>query len=405
MPAENFTTRAVETKTALTASKGLIEGLSVDVVDKLKCNILTDMPAAIKELDYLRKGNKEKTAVEVSMAQYVKEKWGFAPDNNGKPDSFFECLGIDASRHTVDSLWTMPDFDEGFRWLVPEIFRDAIRTGLRKAPIYPNLIALEENITQPSVIMPWINMSEATAKKMNEAESFSVGQVSFNQKTVEVSKIGIGLSITDEVIKFSSLNILSTFLQDVGVKLGLALDTEAITTLIDGDQADGSDSIAVIGTIDGTTYTYKDILRLWIRMGRIGRLPAGMLSNEGPAIDVLQLAEFKGFAGESKTQQIIIRTPVPQTQNFWVHGAMEDNDQLMFIDPTAALIKLNIDAMTVESERIANKQINNTYASMRTGFATMFRDARAILDRSVAFSGAGFPAWFDVSGQEVVNWK
>lgn len=400
-----FNERAAEVKTKLELHKGSIETLKEPEIDKLRENILTDMPAAVKELEFLRKGSKNTQAKEVTFAQYAQDKWGFAPNDKGQTESLFDCLSINPSQNSIASLWTMPEFEEGYRWLVPEIFREAIRTGLRKAPIYPNLIAMEETISQPSVTMPWVNMSDAMPKKMNEAESFIMGSVSFNQKKIDIAKIGIGLSLTDEVVQFSPINILSVFLQDVGVKMGLALDTEAINTLINGDQADGSDSIAVIGTENGTTFTYKDILRAWIRMGRIGRLPGGMLSNEDPAIDILQLAEFKGFAGETKTQNIVIRTPVPASQNYWIHGAMTDNDQLMFIDPTAALIKLNVEGLMVESERIANKQINNTYASTRTGFATMFRDARLILDRSVAYSGAQFPAWFNVAGQEVVTWR
>jgi hypothetical protein len=37
---------------------------------------------------------------------------------------------------------------------------------------------------------------------------------------------------------------------------------------------------------------------------------------------------------------------------------------------------------------------------MTTGFANIFDDARLIIDKSITFAGNGFPAAFDVDGEE-----
>jgi hypothetical protein len=44
--------------------------------------------------------------------------------------------------------------------------------------------------------------------------------------------------------------------------------------------------------------------------------------------------------------------------------------------------------------------MQGTYITQTTGFASMFRDARVILDKSLAFSGNGFPNWMNVSAFE-----
>src|SRR5690606_38635955 len=134
-------------------------------------------------------------------------------------------------------LMNMPDFNTEYRWLVPEVIREAIRLGLRKNPIYPSLIASEINVDQPKVTMPYINMSDAMVKKIGEAETIPVGTTSFGQKDVKLSKLATGLKISDEVLQFVPLNILSIFLQDVGVNLNIGLDTAMIDVLINGDQA------------------------------------------------------------------------------------------------------------------------------------------------------------------------
>ena len=64
---------------------------------------------------------------------------------------------------------------------------EAVRLGLRKNPIYPDLIAAEENVSQPKVTMPSINMSDAMPKKIGEAETIPVGTTSFNSNVGKLS--------------------------------------------------------------------------------------------------------------------------------------------------------------------------------------------------------------------------
>jgi len=137
-------------------------------------------------------------------------------------------------------------------------------------------------------------------------------------------------------------------------------------------------------------------------MGRLGRLPSALLSNENIAIEMLQLAEFKGFSGQTTKQRINLRTPVPQSQDLHVHGAMPTTNKLLLVDSTSAMLKLNAQALQVESERIVARQINGTYATLTTGFVTMFRDGRIIVDKSLDFATNGFPAWMDASAAENV---
>lgn len=364
-------------------------------------NILLDLPEAMRQLQAIRSGGVNKEAIDLSIGDYVKEKFGYAPSDTGSPESLYAQLGISPSRDTIESLMTMNDFNHQYRWLVPEIIREAVRLGLRKPAVYPNLIAGEETVSQLKVTMPHINLSDATPKLLNEAETIPTGNVSFGQKDVKLKKMGIGLKITDEVEKYVPLNILSIFLQDVGVKLNLGLDTLAINTLINGEQAGESAAVVGVGTVlNGISYV--DILKAWLRMGRLGRLPSAMLSNEDAAIKVLQMAEFKGFDGVSTTQKIVVKTPIPQTQDFYVHGVMPTGDKLMLVDKTAALIKLNAAALSVESERIVERQINGTYVTLATGFATLFRDARLIIDGTLDISTNPYPAFMDVAAAENV---
>lgn len=388
-----FDDRAVGLKNLVLKDNGK---LVADDRIKLRKGLCLDLKDGINQLNGLRAGSGTDRPIDLSMGEYVREKWGFSCEANGTPESFYRALGLNPSSTTLSQLMAMPEFDEGFRWLVTEVIREAVRLGMRRAPIYPNLIVAEESVAQPTVIMPHVNLSDAMPTKLGEAETIPVGSMSFGQKSVKLQKVGVGITVTDEVLQYVSLNVVSTFLQDMGVKMNLALDSLAISTLINGDQAGGGDAAAVVGvlsTVNGLTY--EDLLKAWIRLSTLGRTPGTILTNEAMALELLMMDEFRNRNFLPDPQRINLRTPIPQTSNVDVHGAMPSADQIMLVDPSSALLKLNASALRVESDRIVNRQINGTYATLTTGFATMFRDARLIIDESVLLSAAPYPAWLN----------
>jgi hypothetical protein len=341
--------------------------------------------------------------LDITFESYVKKKAGVA-----SLTALFDELGINPSVDTIENIFTLPD--ESVRWLVPEIFREALRLGMRKAPIWSDIVAAEQTVKQLTITSPWFNMSEATPAYVAQGETIPLGNVSFDKKQVSLRKIGKGVKIPYEVRNYVSINIVSIFLQDFGVKLGQAIDTLLINTLINGEQTNGSESAPVIGVASAGTLTYSDLLTIWVRMSRIGKTPTKIIGGEAAALVTLNLAEFKtntngGTAGAGipgNSPALKLKTPIPSSSDYYIHGAMPANQQLI-IDPTAAVIKYNAQPLLVESEKIVSNQTEATYATLTTGFGIVFRDARVLLDKSIAFSGNGFPTYMDADTAEVVN--
>jgi hypothetical protein len=316
-------------------------------------------------------------------------------------DEFYRDLGIDPGYDTISNLFTLPD--EDVRWLVPEIIRDSLRLGLRTGPIYPNLIIREEQTSGLTQMMPWLNMSDAAPRRVGEAETIPLGSLSYGSKTFSIFKVGRGISLSYEVTQYSSLNVVSLFLQDFGIKLGHALDTLAIDCLINGEQNDGSESAPVIGIGNLTTgKAYRDFLKIWIRMSRLGRNPNTIIGGENAALDTLDLPEFKEPKSGTPVAQLNVKTPIPTSSNYFIHGSIDDNQEII-LDPTAAMLKFNAQPLVVESEKIVSNQTNAFYASLTTGFARVFRDACVIMDSSLPFDENGFPTWMDLDSLLSVN--
>lgn len=350
-----------------------------------------ELEGAVRACEAIRRDTDDPQ--DISLGEYFKDT-----KNIGMED-LYEDLGLNPYSDTIQNLVNAPD--NSLRWLIPEIFRESLRLGLRKQPIYPQVISGEQSVKATSVIMPAINMSEAAPKKVGVAETITTGSVSFNQKTVNIHKIGRGIKVPYEVIQYVSLNLVALFLQDFGVKLGMGIDTMMINTLLNGDQLSGSDSTPVIGITTANTLTYRDMLRIWVRGSRMGKTYNTMITGEDAAMDIIDLLTTTRLFGVQRGN-FTLKTPIPQNSNIFVHGLIPDH-QALIIDPSNCIIKLNAQPLLVESDKIISNQTEETFATLTTGFATIFKDSRLILDTSVAFSTNGFPSYMDPSALEVVN--
>jgi len=370
----------------------------MDQIQFQKSKYKNEIKSVVIACDSLRKGQNN---LDVSFEQFINKKWGISLD------ALYQDLGVNPSVDTIENLFTLPD--ESVRFLIPEIIRDALRLGLRRSPIWPDNIAAEQQVSQLSFIQPHLNMSDAGPHYVGEAETIPTGTISFGQKTVKVRKMGRGIKIPDEVKNYVSLNVVAIYLQDFGVKLGQAIDTLMIDILINGEQTDGSESAPVVGVDTTATLTYKDLLRVWIRMARIGRVPLSIIAGENMAIETLNLTEFKtnqfgtrGAVGVPTSNALDIKTPIPSRTLYYIHGSVP-TDQSIILDPGAAIIKYNAQPLLVETERIVSNQTEATYATLTTGFGIVFRDGRVIVDKSLDIDSAGFPSYMDVDAIEAVT--
>lgn len=330
---------------------------------------------------------------DISLGDYFKDK------NNITMDQLYDDLGLNPSVDTIQNIVNMPD--PSLRWLIPEIFREALRLGLRKQPIYPSIISGEQSVKQTKVTMPAINMADAAPKKVGVAETIKLGDISFDQKTVSISKIGRGIKVPYEVVQYVSLNLVALFLQDFGVKLGMGIDALMISTLLNGDQVSGSDSTAVIGITTANTLVYRDLLRLWVRGSRMGKTFGTMIAGESAAMDILDLLTTTRLFGTQRGN-VTLRTPIPQNADIYVSGLVPDHQSLI-LDSSNTIIKLNAQPLLVESDKIISNQTQETYASLTTGFATIFKDSRIIMDTTLAFGSNGFPTYMDPTASENVQ--
>ena len=369
--------------------------MAIDIKSFKSQDFTKEFPNMVQSLDQSRAGGDNAKPIDISFSEMVTGKWGITQEE------LFERIGINTKVETMANIFSMPD--QSVRWVVPEIIRSAVLLGVREAPFYPNLIASDQSISGLQAIMPYINMSDAAPSKLNEAETIPLGSISYGSKSVNLFKIGKGIKITDEVKSYVSLDVLAIYLRDFGIQLGYAMDTLAIDCMINGNKSDGSESAPVIGVKDTKNGTqYRDLLKIWIRASRLGRNFNNMIGGEDQALDLLDLPEFKNRQSGATQATLNVKTPVPNSADFYIHPGIPAN-QLLMVDKRAAMIKLTAKQLMLESERIVSNQTEALYASLTTGFSKMYQDASILLASDKTFDAHGFPTYMDMDPYLSVN--
>ena len=120
-----------------------------------------------------------------------------------------------------------------------------------------------------------------------------------------------------------------------------------------------------------------------------------MIGGEEQAIELLDLPEFKERHNGTTQATLNVKSPVPNSANFYIHPGTPAK-QLLLVDTSSALIKLTAKQLMLESERIVSNQTEATYATLTTGFSKMYHDASILLAADQNFTTKGFPTFMEV---------
>lgn len=357
--------------------------------------LVEDLPTIVDTYKRLRKGGDNgKKPMLSTFGAFINNVYGFETTAKGGFDQYLTALGVNPKETTISELSNMGQLRGVGKWLVPELVLEAIRLGTEGG----NLSALIANripITTPTKEVPHVNMADATPRKVGEGERTPMGKLTFGSKTVSTEKISMGVTITDEVRQFTSIDMLAAKLSSVGQWMSVCKNSFLIETLLNGEQSSGNYSAPAIGVTTPGTFTYKDIRRLLIRMQNLQYNPASVLSNEANGLDISLLPEVIGLVGNLTLLGLVKDSADIQQLKQYYHGLMSSN-QLLFIDGEQAITELVSSPLLIESDRDIATGTDEIVVSERIGYFKNNRDSAVILDKSLDFAAAGFPAWMDI---------
>lgn len=337
------------------------------------------------------RGTESEPGIDITLEGFVQEIG--MTNTNGAPltmDDIYKDLGVDPRTVSLGNILSMSG---DLRLLAPEVLRDFINQGITAEPWYTDLLAGVENVDNMIVTSPWIKMLDASMDETAEAENVSMSTYTWGEKSVRLHKYAKGIGYTDELLLSVKLPLLSYYMRELGMQLAADMNKRAVGVLINGDQASG-DSCAVVGVDTTGTITFDDLLKVWVRGSLINKKWFSFVCNEAMANAILKLDEFKNPQGAGSTvASVSIRNRVvPANIPMYVSSVVPDN-KVLLVDPSMSMIQLNFMPLRVETDRIVQRQISATVASLITGWTTIERKNRIIVDTALDIDSNSFPTW------------
>ncbi len=296
--------------------------------------------------------------------------------NTNIQDYCAQEFGVDLSRITVDRFFQS---DPNAKWLFPEIVRDAVVVGMKRKPVYPDLIIRDEHIEGTAYDVPYVSEMEAEEELRGVAEGAVIpeSEITYGDRVVKLDKKGRGVIASYEVIRRMSVEMLRVHLQRIGERLGRNLDARLATVLVSGDSSGSETAATTVNTATSDAWVYSDIVNGFMKLTLEHYFtPTHMLADASLCKTILGMAEFKDSAlfDFAKTGNL----PSPLGTNL-VPLADQPANKLTILDAGYAVEKLTEQDLLVESDKLINQQWDRTYLTVVTDFAVIYDKARVVV--------------------------
>ncbi len=282
----------------------------------------------------------------------------------------------------------------------PEYVVAPVQQGSIDMGFYSELVALNSPAPTNVATVPRIPVqSDMGMDKSSEMAKGNRTRIVTNSKTVQWSKTKKVLEMSDEAIKRHRISLLQIYFEQLGMFIASNLNTDLTAVALSGDQSDLSESSAVIGIATANTLIYKDLVKAFVRMSRLGLTPTAILASEAMTITLLDMLENK--QRQNVGSPLLSFTPkqmLPENLPIYT-GPNVPTAQFILIAQGSAFAQETSQALMLETDRDIDAQFDFTVASMETGFWNIRREARLTVDTSLAISGAtnDFPSWFNAT--------
>ncbi len=288
-----------------------------------------------------------------------------------------EEFGVDTSRVTVDRFFQS---DPNAKWLFPDVVREAVLEGMRRKPVYPELIAGDEHIEGTAYDVPYVNESAEDEELRTVAEGAAIpeSEITYGDRIVRVDKKGRGVVASYEVIRRMSMDLLRVHLRRMGERLGRDLDARLASVLVNGDSSGASTAPVTLNTATSGTWTYGDLVSGFIRLSQEHFFsPTHLVADAATLEDLLNLAEFKDGRLFDFARTGEMMTPLGMKL---VHLSDQPAGKVTLLDAGFAVQKLTEQELLVESDKLINQQWDRTYLTVVTDFAVLYPKARVVID-------------------------
>jgi hypothetical protein len=193
-----------------------------------------------------------------------------------------------------------------------------------------------------------------------------------SENLVKLNKRGRMLVASYEALKYQRLDLFTVTLKQIGAYIARSRMKDAIDVLINGD---GNDNAAGVISAAGDNISYADFISLYnglypYELNTIIASPKGME-------DMLRISEFSNplsgfnFQGTGK-----VGTPLGAQ---FVRTSAVADGTFIGIDKNCALEMVVADDISIDYDKLIDRQLERAAITSTAGFAKIFKDAAKVL--------------------------
>lgn len=264
--------------------------------------------------------------------------------------------------------------------LFPEYIARSVRQGMEEANLLPEITAAVtrfDGLDYRSIAS--VPGEEKELRRVEEGAAIPATTVKTQENLVKLHKRGRMLVASYEAIRYQKLDLFSVTLRQIGAHINRMLLEDAIDVLVNGDGNGNPAQVHTVGAgaIGGSSGTldYDALVDFWAQFE-----PYEMNTLLVPTdvmVSMLKLPEFQNpltglnFQGTGKLS-------TPMGAKLLRTSAMESG-KLIGLDSRFALEMVQGSEVTVEYDKLIDRQLERAAITTIAGFAKLFQDAAKVL--------------------------
>lgn len=260
--------------------------------------------------------------------------------------------------------------------LFPEYVSRAVKQGMERADILPNIVATVTDIEGMDYrsIVSAPSEDDKSLKVVAEGAQIPQTVVKTRENLVKLHKRGRMLVASYEALRFQRLDLFTVTLNQIGAYIARAQLKDAIDVLLNGDGNGNAADVVSAKTTDSVEYS--DLLKLWASLSPYELNTILAPTDEMQKILALsQMQDSNAGLDFQGTGKMI--TPMGATL---LHAPEMTSGKVIGLDKNCALEMVQAGGVVTDYDKLIDRQLERAAITCTAGFSKIFTEASKALN-------------------------
>lgn len=259
--------------------------------------------------------------------------------------------------------------------LFPEYVSRAVRQGMERADILPNLVATVTDIDGMDYrsIVSAPSEDDKSLKVVAEGATIPQTTIKSRENLVKLHKRGRMLVASYEALRFQRLDLFTVTLNQIGAYIARAQLKDAIDVLINGDG--NKNAAANVAVAASGKLSYDDLVKLWAKLSPYELNTILASTQEMQAIlGMPQMQDANAGLDFQGTGKMV--TPLGATL---LHAPEMTAGKIIGLDKNCALEMVQAGGVVTDYDKLIDRQLERAAITCTAGFSKIFTEAAKTL--------------------------